>query len=224
MRPDLPPLWQAQPTKVEDVQNIRSSIVNSGATCHVCGYLFVDTQPMWIHMWRPRDDAATTSHNDERRRAATTTSRRRRRRQEEAETDDTTLVVRAGGVIEAGDDDDGDDAASRPAEVTTQPHGANVAEMLPPSRADAETRRHGDDEAATTASPPLQLPRAFTIAAAFSCPQLAAAPCSPPASLQCPSPHKSCSSQECPQPQVLVATEPRRCGDTTMWRRRGGHD
>ena len=45
--------------------------------------------------------------------------------------------------------------------MTTQRHGSNVAtEMLPPSRADAGTRRHGDDEAATTtASLPLQPPR-----------------------------------------------------------------
>ena len=90
--------------------------------------------------------------------------------------------------------------------MTTQRHGPNVAtEMLPPSRADAGTRRHGDDEAATTtASLPLQPPRAFTIAAAFSCPQLAAAPCSPPASLQCPGPHKSCSPQAPLKPQVLT--------------------
>ena len=78
MRPDLPPCGQAKPTKVEDVQaNIRSSIVNSGATCHVCGCLFVDTHVGTcvdadvIHTWRPRDDAATSGDDEPQRLAAT---------------------------------------------------------------------------------------------------------------------------------------------------------
>ena len=117
-------------------------------------------------------------------------------------------------MIEAGDDDDdGDDAASRPAEVTTQRHRPNVAtEMLPPSRA-------GDDSLAAAAAPTCLHNRC-----GVQLPSARSSSLQPPASLQCPSPHKSCSSQECPKPQVLVATEPRRCGDTTMRRRRGGHD
>ena len=116
----------------------------------------------------------------------------------EAGTDNTTarrLVVRARGVrVEAGDDATtrrrrrrrrrrgNDDAATtrRDDEVTTQRHGPNVAtEMLPPSRADAGTRRHGDDEAATTtASLPLQ-------------PRLTVATAPRSQSLQCPGRHRS---------------------------------
>ena len=148
-----------------------------------------------------RRRAATTSHNDERRRAATTAT--------------ATTTVGIPVRIEAGtdndaattrrddDDDDDDDAATtrrrrrgddtagrRGDDTTTRTECCHRNVATEPCRGGHTTTRprrpfHDDSR---------QPPRALTVAAAFSCPQLtlAAAPCSPPASLQCAGPHRSC--------------------------------
>ena len=142
----------------------------------LCGYrcTCVDTDvDTFVETSRRRGDerrrrAATTSHNDERRRAATTAT--------------ATTTVGIPVRIEAGTDNDAA-TTRRDDEATTQRHGPNVAtEMLPPSRAEAGTRRHGHDE-------PRRQPAAPTCPHSRCC-------------LQLPSTHTRCSSL---QPPSLAA-------------------
>ena len=168
-----------------------------------------------------RRRAATTSHNDERRRAATTATATTtvgipvrieagtdndaattRRDDDDATTTTTTMTRRRRGD---------DDAATtrRDDEATTQRHGPNVAtEMLPPSRAEAGTRRHGHDEPRRQPAAPtcphsrccLQLPSTHTRCSSLQPPSLAAVcrpsqklPLQPQLRCSAPSPHSRCS-------------------------------